>query len=110
MSFVFVQTSYDYADEFDVNGCFVMPKPHFEKQLAEIKQAFEDGRFDGREFYFGSNEYLQFDSFEDFESGLEVKECTEQFYDEFSALTGSGCIGHDTFGDLYEYIASGSDD
>lgn len=111
MSFVFVQASHDYADEFDVEGCFVMPKPHFEKQLADIKAAFDEGKItDSTELYFGTNEALRFDTFRDFERGLEIKECSEQFYDEFKALTGgSGHIGHDTMGSLLDH-ASGAYD
>jgi hypothetical protein len=94
MSFVFVQLSHNYADEFDVDCCFVAPKPHFEADLEKIKEFFEKKSRAYEEFYFGTNEFLQFDNFNTFMNGVTVKECTEQFYDEFKALTGGGSVGY----------------
>ena len=68
--FVFVSTSHDYADEFDVDSCFVIPKPHYETQIRLIQKGFEEGLFKGKQFYFGTNEYLEFHSFEDFMDGV----------------------------------------
>ena len=104
MSFVFVTTSHDYADEFDVEGAFALPKPHFETQLRLIEKGFKDGVLVDKELYFGTNEYLSFSSFEDFMDGVTVKECTEQFYDEFKALTGYAHLGEDVFGRLLDNV------
>ena len=91
MSYVFISSSHNYADEFDVTGCFVTSRTQLEADLEKIKKAFEDKRIhDGTEFYFGTNEALSFTDYASFEDGLTVKDCTEAFYNEFKALTGGG--------------------
>jgi hypothetical protein len=102
MSFVFVEMSHDYADEFDVKGAFVISKELFEESMEKIRAAFAAGKYENREFYFGTNEALTFDDLYSFESGVSVKECTEQFYDEFKQLTG-GSIGTTVMDDLLDH-------
>lgn len=87
MSFVFVSLSHDYADEFYVEGCFVQEKSDFEADLKKIEAGFKE-HIGGEEIYFGTNEFLLFSTFEDFMCGVSVKECSEQFFDEFKVLTG----------------------
>lgn len=93
--YVFVTMCCDYADEFDVMGCFVEEKAKFEQDLAAIRE-----NFNGEPIYFGTNEALEFDDFEHFEGTLDVKECSKQFYDEFIALNGGSSHGHNYMEDL----------
>lgn len=88
--YVFVMMCHDYADEFNVDCCFVESRKQFDEDMAKIKEGFNT--LAGREFYFGTNEYLMFDSFESFESGVIVQECTESFYTQFMALC-AGAVG-----------------
>lgn len=103
--YVFVQTSHDWADEFDYTGCFVALKARVEEYLARIKKAFEDGDLtEGDEFYFGTNEALQFDSYEWFMRGVTITECSKEFYEEFNSLTGGYGIGSSIISDMYDRI------
>lgn len=87
--YVYVTSSFDYSDEFDVEGCFVEEKQVFDDEMALVEEAFADGRLKDVEEYFGTNEAIEFDCFEDYERGLTVKECSKAFYLEFIELNGS---------------------
>lgn len=101
--YVFVKASHDYADEFDVVSCFVILKSDFDKKVAVIQQAFENGDISEHSgFYFGNNEYMSFESFEVFKGGLTVSPCTEAFADEFHRINPSGIVGYSVFDRLYK--------
>lgn len=101
--YVFVTMSHDYADEFDVECCFVAKKEEFEKQMNVIRLAFDASVIeDDHEYYFGTNEYLSFNSFDDFERGVEVKPCSEEFYNEWFNLTAGSAVGFCVLDRLYE--------
>lgn len=100
--YVFVKMSHDYADEFDVDCCFVADKREFNKNMSIVQLAFDANVFDeDSEFYFGTNEWLQFYSFDDFEMGVNVQDCTEDFYHEFIALCG-GQVGYNVLERMVE--------
>ena len=91
--YVYVTSSFDYSDEFDVEGCFVEEKQVFDDEMALVEEAFADGRLKDVEEYFGTNEAIEFDCFEDYERGLTVKECSKAFYLEFIELNGGTSVG-----------------
>ena len=106
MSYVFVKTSHDYADEFDCVSAFCMLRETYEEKLQHIKDSFESGAISYEdEFYFGTNEALQFDSFEDFENGLEVIEVSKEFADTFGSH-----LGCSIFSQLAEHVAEEDDE
>jgi len=91
--YVFVTMSHDYADEFDVDCCFVADKREFNMNMSIVQLAFDANVItDETEFYFGTNEQLMFDCFDHFEGGVSVQDCSEDFYHEFINLCG-GQIG-----------------
>lgn len=105
MEYLFVTTSHDYADEFDMGGTFTIEKNEFDEQMALIEKAFESGVIDeNTEFYFGTNEALTFYDFYDFKCGVKVKPCSKAFHDEFFELTAGGGVGEDIFWRITDYI------
>lgn len=100
--YVFVTMSHDYADEFDVDCCFVADKAEFDKQMEIVRLAFEAGILEDEEFYFGTNECLSFYSFDDFETGVVAKPCTAAFYDEFFELNAGSAVGFCVLDSLHE--------
>lgn len=89
MDYVFVKTAHNYADEFDCCSAFCMLKLKFEEAMIRIQHAFESGLIDDRvEFYFGSNEYLSIENFEDFESGITVANVSKDFVNTFGDHVG----------------------
>lgn len=77
----------DYADEFNVEGAIVTTK-----SPDEFFQKAEGAEFP-YERYFGTNEAIYFQSFEDYQNAFEFVECTKEFHDEFKKLFGSK-FGH----------------
>lgn len=95
-TYIFVQTSHNWADEFDMEGASVWTKSVLEDKLANIKKGFEEGRIrEDHEFYFGTNEALQFYDYNDFERGVKMVECSEEFHDEFKRIVRGRGVGID---------------
>lgn len=90
VEYVFVRTHHNWSDELDVRGCYVAPRSEVETDMKRIEAAFEDGKFEGKEFYFGSNQSIVFDDFDDFSWDVRIATCTFDFYVEFRSLTGGG--------------------
>lgn len=101
MSYVFVKLSHDYADEFNVDCCFVSTKKSFDLTLNSIKNNWN--QIVDKEFYFGTNEFLQFYSLNNFLAGMEVSICTEDFYHSFTELAG-GNVGYNVMWNMLERI------
>lgn len=74
-----VQVSFDYADEFQCEEFQVMSEEKYEAWIKQIKSLIKEDD----EFYFGTNEYLEFESFEEFNEGLTVYDITEEEYQIF---------------------------
>lgn len=99
---VFVVGSHDYSDEFDVDGCMVLPRAKYEEMMAVIGTAFEKELLtENSEFYFGTNEALIFYSFDDFANGFTVQPCSEAFATEFRQLNKGNVVGNDTLNQVY---------
>jgi len=81
MTYVLVKLSANYADEFDVEGFMVMAADAWEEVKQDTKQVFDGcGSY---EWYFGTNEYITFDSYEHWLRCLDETEITE---DEFKTI------------------------
>lgn len=99
--FLFVRLDHNWADEFDVKCGYVTTAAEYDADIARIKSLFDSGDINGKEFYFGTNEALQFDSFEDFMNGVTADECSKEFYDEFNKLNSNGSIGFCVMDNMY---------
>ena len=98
---ILVKFEDNYADEFDLNGFFITTKPEWEKILVAAKKSFAPleaenatkkaaidakiaaGEYayfrpNEKEFYFGTNESLFYESFEDWFSSYMVVELTNE--------------------------------
>jgi hypothetical protein len=85
---VLVKTTYNYADEFDVYGLIVMDESIYLKGRTAVQLHFDnDG--DEIEIYFGTNEAINIESFEDFESGIEIEYLTDDEVDMLERLLDS---------------------
>lgn len=86
MKYYFVRFSADYADEFDIGGCFVTtrsPEDFFEEALENSIEYFDGFPCDR---YFGTNEFITYESLEDYKRCFNFQECSKEFYEEFQRL------------------------
>lgn len=76
--YVLVKFSDNWADEFDVNGFFVSPLKDWEKTIQTMKSEFEKNG--SKEYSFGTNESLEYESYDDYAQCITVVELTETEY------------------------------
>lgn len=72
--YLLIKYSYDYADEYDVEGFFVMTANEFENRKNKFKKYFET--HDVLEKYCANNGQIVISSYEDFLDGLKTFEIT----------------------------------
>lgn len=65
----------NYADEFDVHGMDIVTEEFWNWYIETAKKLFE--RNDNPEYSFGTNEYIEYDSLEDFMSCFSVTDIPE---------------------------------
>lgn len=87
MTYYFVKFSADYSDEFDVKGCTVTNKTPDKYMEAEKALIYPTER------WFGTNESIEFNSFEEHCDAYKFIECSKEFYDEFFKMAPHG-IGY----------------
>lgn len=88
---VLVKFSKDYADEFDCKEFRVFDSNDtYTAWLDKYKSKFENGPV---KRYFGTNEYLDFDDFNDFMSCLSVQEISEEEAGMFKKYFGKYSFG-----------------
>lgn len=123
-----IKTSYNYADEFDVDGICTMKISKWNKLQEKVTEAFsklppvKPGRYrdDVVELYFGTNEAIGFNSAKQVLSA-DIKEITMEEYDVLKklGLTSYGGLTMDEVCErvlenisenLEELIAEGEDD
>lgn len=82
----------DYADEFDCKCFKVFPSgDSYAKWLSDVEYLFEQrGEI---EFYFGTNEFLEFSNFQDFVRNIEAQEITQDEHDSMLALFNRRSFG-----------------
>lgn len=71
----------DWADEFNVEGFVVLPASEWEDHKRLAKEHFEKNG--SVELYFGTNEFLEYSSYEEYVGEFEVTELTS---DQFEVL------------------------
>jgi hypothetical protein len=93
--YVLVTYLFDYSDEFDVQGFWITEAKKHQASMAELKSNWPEGKLIDK--YFGTNEAIYFESFEDYESGLAVKEIDEAQYEAIRKAFGSRHFGVGSF-------------
>lgn len=73
---LFIQFSDNWADEIDVEGCALMTQNEYNKFIIAAKKAFANEI--NIDFAIGSNEYISYQSFKDFEETLKITEVTNE--------------------------------
>lgn len=102
--YVLITESWDYADEFNIGGFTIMPTVEWKELIHKIK-LYESSLFSDCEFYFGTNECIIIQSFDEFLEGIDVQNITKQEYDIINELFGESY--ETTFLErLQEYIYS----
>ena len=74
MAYVLVKEYHDWADEFSTYGFAIYEKEKFYEDLKFLEENWREDT----ELYFGTNEAMEWESFEDLKRGLEVLEITEE--------------------------------
>ena len=87
MNKILVKLNYSYADEFDVNSLWMTTVEEYEEFLNELKE-LKDNISEYREIYFGTNEYIYFDSYEEIIDSLTTTLVSDDFYNEFIKIIG----------------------
>lgn len=76
----------DYADEFDVYGFAVFyDQERWKEHLNDVKELFEQDD-SPKEVYFGTNEFVQYDDFFEYESSFNVQEIDEETANKLKEL------------------------
>jgi hypothetical protein len=89
MGKVLVKSSADYADEFDVHGFVVMSEEDF-ADLDKKAKDFFDKSTEELECYFGTNEAVTYDCYDDWKHDLTVTPITDKEADTLKKLFGRG--------------------
>ena len=75
-----VKLNYCWADEFDVEALWMTTEKEYNKFIDQLDKCIIN---DGTEIYFGTNEYISFESTEELKESLSIQEVSDSFYDEF---------------------------
>lgn len=89
-----------WADEFDVSHAWTMTREDFDEGVKETKKYFEENG--GTEIYFGTNEGLDVDDFDDYMSNLSVQDISKEDYEAFNRMFGGSfgmCDHYFPYGD-----------
>lgn len=91
--FVLVRFEANYADEFDIQGMQVYEKEKWEEIIND--PSLEEEMEGGYSISFGSNEEVDFDSFDDFKESHSVTEISEAEYNFMrDKVCGKDGYGH----------------
>ena len=77
-NYLLVKLDMNWADEFDVNAFWVTTQNRYDQFLRTITEY----DFSNDEFYFGTNEWISFDSTNEVIRSLQVIPITKEFYDQ----------------------------
>ena len=93
MAKLLIKVFCDYADEFDLNGFFVISKSEWRNIKRAARYYFQDNGT--LEVNFGTNQELFFDSFSDWLKVFKVKEITPAEEKQIRKLFGSVYFGYE---------------
>lgn len=95
IQYVLIKYDDNWANEFDVNGFFATTLEEWEKFINEVSKASYP-----QEVYFGTNEFIEFETFEDFYNKLTITKISEK---EFNILSKLLAIGETTEAGGFSY-------
>lgn len=90
---ILVKYNFDYADEFDVYGIVLFDtQEEFDRSLNETREEIESVTSKGGQWkrYFGTNEAILINSFDEYMEGLTIQEITEEEAEVVRRLIGEG--------------------
>jgi hypothetical protein len=93
MNYLLIKYKKDYADEFDVKGFMVSNEDDWNKHLSDVKRYF-DLNPHTVERYFGSNEFVVYNDFEEYKRSFEIVNITSEEAETLNKLFNG------TFGDV----------
>lgn len=93
--YILIRYDDNWADEFEVSGFYATTIDEWEKFVHEVSQASYP-----QEIYFGTNEFVEFETFEDFYNKLTIVHISE---DEFITLGRLFAIGETTEAGGFSY-------
>lgn len=76
----------NYADEFDVEGFLILTDEEWENQLHISKLVFDT--LGSVEIYFGTNEFIEYDSFDEWLNTFKVKDISDELAKEIIEIFG----------------------
>lgn len=76
MKYYLVKFYDDWADEFDVEGFMCLTESEYQTMIEDARSVLYP-----RTKYFGTNEFFEYCSFEDWVDHLEIKEISKEQYD-----------------------------
>lgn len=94
MKYFLITESHNYADEFDFEAFMTAEAKSLEDLNTKIKRCLDE-EFAGRrpsrrgiEIYFGTNEYITFESVDEMVSSLQIQEITQEEYGVLNTVLG----------------------
>lgn len=88
--YILVKLDYNWADEFDVKSLWVTTQDEYNAFLDKLSN-FDIN--DSCEIYFGTNECISFESYDELYNSLSERHVSKEFYDEFIKVVGSSEFG-----------------
>lgn len=108
--YVILSSSFNWGDEFDLDGFYIMEKTDFDRSILALKVYYTNLLYPDRdEMYFGTNEYMSFSSAEDIIDQLDLT------YVPYSVAKTIGDhvgwkVGIFTYSTILDYIEYDCDD
>lgn len=76
--YVFIELDYYNGDEHSVPSFAVMTKEKMDEAISKTRKYFGGKKW--VEVYFGSNQFVLFENYDDWHNALKIKEITEEEY------------------------------
>jgi hypothetical protein len=103
MNYLLIKLEANWADEFDVDCLWVTTEKAFEEWKEDMskRDIAED-----IEIYFGTNEFVSFESYDYIMQNLTVEPITQAFYVDFTNMIGEtfGLVDLKYLPECYEYL------
>jgi hypothetical protein len=88
----------DYADEFNVCGFCIVSKDVFDFQMRIVELFWKENPGCTKEFYFGTNEFMEYSSYQDIQETLTVTEISDEEILTFKKFFGEDYTDQIDFG------------
>lgn len=88
--YILVKLAHSWADEFNVEALWVTTQDEYNAFLDKLVTLDIN---DSVEIYFGTNEWVSFESYDELYNLLSERLVSKEFYDEFIKVVGSSEFG-----------------